>query len=218
MTTPVVFIHWGNVFEYQHLASLQATKFCPKVITFREPLMKHTSMEIARWFVLRDYMFDDNIDRAVYLDSDVLLFTSPINDFKDCDLAFSKYHSGHIMFVNNRDALDDFCVYIDANYRDTSLIKNTRLALPGHLFPDSMGDMVLLNNFALDRSWVILDTSKPVLGTIYSHNYNTEKEGIVRNNEHTLPEYTDELGNTYGMNSIHFQGGAKSSMKEFINV
>lgn len=214
MNTKVVLIHWGDN-EYLRLAQKQAAKYNDVELILDAPARK-LSMEIERWFILHEYMYFRKLSRVLYIDSDVLLFRNVGEDFTDCDLAFSKSHCGHTMFVNNIEALDDFCYYIQKNRDNLSLIDRTRERLPAHIFPDTMGDMVLLNNFMYDTNWTFRDTSKPVLDRMYSHNFNTEKQGITLDYKYTLPQYQDEFGKRYILNSIHFQGGAKEKMREYV--
>lgn len=208
----VVFIHWGDN-DYLNLAVGQAIKYGNKsVVIIKNPLTKYGSMEIDRWFVLRDYMLASDLKRCLYIDSDVLLFQDVQDDFLDCDLAFSKSHCGHTMFVNSIHALSGLCSYIDHQINNLSLIEATRKRLVGHVFPDTMGDMVLLNNFMFNSNWVFRDTSKPHDDAVYSHNINTEGLPVMING---LP-YMPYLGKFVRLKSIHFQGAAKERMRNYV--
>lgn len=205
--TPVVFVHWGDT-TYLNLAIKQAERYNEvRVVLNQLPVPR--SMEIDRWFILSQYMSRKGLDRVVYIDSDVLLFKDVSEDFVDCDMAFSKSHSGHTMFVNNYDALDTFCYYTQKHRKNLDLIWETRARLPGHHFPDSMGDMILLNNFMFSSDYFFRDTAKVYNNSVYDHNINTEG----------IPEMVDGVPYRDGvrLNSIHFQGGAKGMMKGYIN-
>lgn len=214
--TPVVFIHWLEN-DYLWMAVNQAAKY-NKVEVMLNPRIAKYSMEVDRWFVLRDWMIRTNTSRCLYVDSDVLLYKNVDDDFRDCDLAFSKSHSGHTMFVNNIKALADFCYYIELNIKKdpAPLINKTRTFLPGHVFPDTMGDMVLLNNFMLDDTrYFFRDTAKIYNNSVYDHNINTD--GIPQCRAEGIPYRVLPDGNAIRMNSLHFQGAvAKVRMKGFL--
>lgn len=206
--TSVVFIHWGDP-TYLNLAVEQARKYNP-VMVIQDPSDIIYSMEVDRWFILRDFMKDSGIERCVYLDSDVLLFKNVDDDFTKCDLAFSESHSGHTMFVNNYRALNDFCNYmVDNLSKDCSeLVRRTRERLPNNVFADSIGDMVLLNNFMFDSNYFFEDTSKVINWGQYDHNINTDPFPIQF-------IYGVPYRHFISLNSVHFQGGAKERMKEW---
>ncbi len=216
MKTPVVFIHWIGT-DYLSLAIKQANKY-NDVLAFIDPRPINYSMEVDRWFVLRDRMAGHGIQRCVYIDSDVLLYKDISDDFLDCDMAFSKGHSGHTMFINNFKALDSFCAFIKANYEmgdHKAMIERTRHYYPEGLFADAVGDMVLLNNFMLSSDFFFMDTSKVYNGCTYDHNINTE--GIPFIGTDLIPRRATPSGDTIKLNSLHFQGAAKEYMKVFIN-
>lgn len=216
MNTPVVFVHWKEN-EYLNMAVKQASKY-NDVRLILNPRMVGYSMEVDRWFVLRDYMSKASINRCLYLDSDVLLYKDVSKDFTDCDLAFSKGHSGHTMFINNLRALDDFCLYIESNYfmgNHKDMIDRTRQWFPEGQFANALGDMVLLNNFMLDnRGNFFCDTSKIRNDSVYDHNINTDGVPLVIGN---IKYRIAENGNHIRMNSLHFQGDAKKDMRQFLD-
>lgn len=205
--TKVVLIHWGDN-EFVRLAERQARKY-NDVDLLLDPTPQPPSMEISRWFVLREHMLERKLQRCLYIDSDVLLYKDVDEDFRDCDMAFSASHCGHNMFINNRRILNEFCLYIEQHIFSTELIDRTRVRLPGNVFPDSIGDMVLLNNFMYNSKGFFRDTAKVVNGSVYDHNINTEG----------IPEMIKGVPyrENVRLNSIHFQGNAKIWMKKFVD-
>lgn len=205
--TPVVFIHWGET-NYLNIARRQSVKYNKATVAILPNTDFAYSMEVDRWFILRDFMKNSSIERCLYVDSDVLLYSNVDWHFRLCDIAFSGFHSGHTMFINNPMVLVDLCGYIEDNIHDTSLVEETRKRLPNNVFADSIGDMVLLNNFAEKYKTVYRFQDTSELG--YDHNINTEG----------LPEMKDGIPyrNNQRLHSLHFQGGAKHMMKDYANV
>ncbi len=66
---------------------------------------------IARWFILLEFMNLNNIDKCIYLDSDILVY----KDLSKVEKNFSKYDmtwcgfSAHTNFITNRKALENYC-------------------------------------------------------------------------------------------------------------
>ena len=218
--TPVVFIHWGDYYSYLQLSLEQADRFGNNVfyVKGRQPIKY--SMEVDRWFMLRDFMENFELERVAYFDSDVLLYKNVDEDFRDCDMAFSKSHSGHNMFVNNIKALDDFCYFIEWNINNVDLVSKCRQRLPEHIFADTVGDMVLLNNFMFQTNYFFRDTAKIIDNSVYDHNINTSDGfdtflGYKYFQWDRQTPYVEKNGEVIRFNSIHFQGAAKPLMKGF---
>ena len=81
-----------------------------------------------RRFVLLDVMKAENLERCVYLDSDILYYWNAEEEFKriesywDYDLAFPNF-SGHTTYVFSQKALQEFCDFMLNCYKDEKLYK-----------------------------------------------------------------------------------------------
>ena len=213
--TKVVLIHWGDN-EYVRLAQKQAMKYNDVELLLDVPVAKGVSLEIERWFILHEYMRFRGESRVLYIDSDVFLLKDVSNDFKDCDMAFSRTHCGHNMFVNNIDALADLCYYLEKERNNLYLIDKTRERLPSHIFPDTMGDMVLLNNFWHEPRFqdrVLKDTTEIRDNSIYDHNSNEPGISWAYDENKEAHPYRIFSSRAIRLNSIHCQGGAKEKMR-----
>ena len=208
MNTPVVLIHWDDP-TYYNCAIKQAEHWGNHVVGILDHYDIAYSMELDRWLILKNYMRSSGYDRLVYIDSDVLLYTNVSPDFMDCDIALSRSHSGHTIFINNYHALEDFCDFAVMNHDDTELVTRTRRRIPEGVFANSVGDMVLWNNFMFCSDYMFCDVTKPQHGAMYDHNINTD--GIVRFYD-GIPYRGD-----FRMKSLHFQGDAKRWMKGSMN-
>ncbi|MGG4451250.1 hypothetical protein [Brevibacillus porteri] len=104
-----------------------------------------------RWFVLRDFMRSQGINRCCYLDSDVMLYTdmSKLNndDFHDFTFEYSW------TTVCELDMLDEFCEYTTKYFRDAlhyeSLLQFTKEL--GNVPISDMVLFILFHNYALRR-------------------------------------------------------------------
>ena len=79
-----------------------------------------------RWFVLLEVMKGLNIDRCLYLDSDILYFWNidvefkRISSFWEYDLAFPNF-SWHTTYIFSQKILQDFCEFMINCYKDKKL-------------------------------------------------------------------------------------------------
>lgn len=79
---------------------------------------------IERWFLVRNFMRRENLDRCLVIDSDVLLFCDVAEEadrFRDAAMTFARWDAArlvpHCNFVNGRDALESFCDHVLWLYR-----------------------------------------------------------------------------------------------------
>ncbi|MCB0340536.1 MAG: hypothetical protein KDD53_13070, partial [Bdellovibrionales bacterium] len=86
---------------------------------------------IQRWLILNDFMHAHNIDSTLYLDSDVLIYSSMtemLDNLPAVDLGIAKPAgssvSPAICFLLNREVLDEFCELIVSIYKSAELTKN----------------------------------------------------------------------------------------------
>ena len=161
--------------QYQHLSTNPEgiEKFC-----------------FSRWFVLRNFLKENNYEGVLYLDNDILLFTDATLEFKKrkhlyCML--SGRTSGHSSYWT-LEGIEAFCNYLMEIYTDKSSYDFNRLAahfqVRQHFGLDGgLCDMTLLESFARYK---------------YPHLYLATGESIP-------------------FATIHFQGVHKSLMKKFFD-
>lgn len=78
-------------------------------------------INFQRWFVVRDFMRRNGIERAVYVDSDVLVCADLLSDFKRlgaASLAIVGYQGPYTMFIPNVEIVSRFCDFIEHLYRN----------------------------------------------------------------------------------------------------
>jgi hypothetical protein len=224
---PVIFIHWSDSFYLSTSVSCARAagnnvillKDCKYDMALAEKF--DGSLEVIRWFMLLEYMEQFDIERCLYLDSDCLLFKEIKDEFSEYDIAISKNHCGHVTFINNIQILRKFCQYMMDSNLDTVLIDQTRKSIPDGVFPDTLSDMVLLNNFVTTIDSVG-DISKIRDESVYDHNINVS-DGYEMNGPTKRILFHKQV--PYGMyderlirfNSLHLQGAESKHRMEFYN-
>ncbi len=188
-------------------------------------------MCIQRWFVLKAFMIQKNIQRCLYLDSDVLVY----DDVQRLSEAHAPAGmtlcgiSGHTNFID-QNVLIDFCAFIFDSYTGVDALN--ALEEHSHAFVAKHGvggvsDMTLLTKYAEKNPHKVeniyikngLPTYDPSLevGEEYFEMDNGQKKiifnglkpyGILKSEQKPVLFYT-----------LHFQGAkAKSTMLKYIPV
>lgn len=213
---PVIFIHWSNSFY------LNTSVFCAKAFENNVILLKDykyskelanrfdNSLEIIRWFVLLEYMEKMNISQCLYLDSDCLLFKKINKEFSEYPIAISKRHCGHVTFINDIRILQQFCQFMLDSNLSLSLIEQTRKNIPEGVFPDTLSDMILLNNF-IETLDIVGDVSIIRNETVYDHNINVSNGYEMNNSTKEILFYKQIPYGIYNkrlikFNLLHLQG------------
>ena len=78
-----------------------------------------------RWFVLCEFLARHNHEKCLYLDSDVLLFADAAcesQEFSGFDFTPSQ-DSPHCMFIQRREALEQFCAFLLECYTEPALCR-----------------------------------------------------------------------------------------------
>ncbi|MDC0763377.1 hypothetical protein POF51_21885 [Brevibacillus sp. AG] len=176
-----------------------------------------------RWFILRDFMRSQGIDRCCYLDSDVMLYTdiSKQNDKDFHDFTFEFTWTT----VCDLDKLDQFCEYTTKFFRDPLHYENL-LQFAKEIGDVPISDMVLFtlfHNYALRRG----ATYGLVANGFFDHNLNCPfapscpqansletKKQIYQKDGMLFCKIT-ETNNYLPAHSLHFQGHAKGYIPYF---
>ncbi len=173
-----------------------------------------------RWFIILEYMKRNNVEKAMHIDSDVLL-NNVTDEIKNATSQFFYCHdSGHTSFFS-LDVLKQFCNYILSCYSDKNVHKLIELydwrKKNGYLGGVSDMTMILLFSNFYQNSINLASISK---NSYYDHNIN-ESDFMEKIDEIKALYYAN--GNYYVKrtmtgelilaNSIHFQGEAKKYME-----
>lgn len=110
---------------------------------------------IERWFVIRNFMRRDGLDRCLVVDSDVLLFcdvTEEAARFRGVAMTFARWDAvrllPHCNFINGRDALESFCNHVLEVYRRPARLEAVKAANAKKLGRHWVSDMSLFHDWA----------------------------------------------------------------------
>jgi hypothetical protein len=109
----------------------------------------------SRWFIMRDFMKENHIEAALYIDSDVLYFSNATKEFKRFEnyyCALSGRTSGHTSYWT-LEGLEKFCEYLLTIYSNPSsyefsLFNATFNLRQNYGLHGGICDMSLLEHFA----------------------------------------------------------------------
>jgi len=185
-----------------------------------------------RWYILRNFMREKNLDIVFYIDSDVLLFINVEKEwekFKQFDMTLLHRTAAISSFITY-EGVNNFCNLLDSIYDnknsypfkkiESHFMVRQKFGLAG-----GVCDMTLLEYFhynaecgggpgRIGEMMVIIDDST------YDHNINAKdqdfsfKNGVkeVKILNKTPYVYSEKMKKDIKFNSLHFQGGSKHLM------
>jgi len=178
-----------------------------------------------RWMIAYELMFDMDIEEAVLMDGDVLLWTplsQTVPAFRQWGMTWTEPDQPGTVFVSNRDTLRDLCHSMLEHYETEEVFArvtkdyNSRVA-DGR--PAAITDMALLGYFKEDHPDQIGDNSQVFGGGRYDHAM-FESDGFVLTNGLKHFEWQDGLPyavrekdhSLIRFHSMHFVGRTKGYM------
>tara|TARA_R110000868_G_scaffold265860_2_gene524744 strand:+ start:975 stop:1790 length:816 start_codon:yes stop_codon:yes gene_type:complete len=186
-----------------------------------------------RWFVLRNFMKQNNLDTVFYIDSDVMLFGEMTKEWEK----FNQYtmtllhRTAAISSFITLEGVTNFCNFLTNTYRDKESYNYKKIASHFNVRREcglggGVCDMTLLEFFhycsgcgggpgRVGEMMQIIDDST------YDHNINVADQDFAFVNGHKdfkivggVPYvYSHKLKKDIKFNSLHFQGGAKNLIK-----
>ena len=191
-----------------------------------------------RWFYLRNFMRKEQADSALYLDSDVLLFSS-LEEIRqgyagvewECGLTVPQGGpaSGHISYWT-MDALEEFCRFAGESFREGSASQLYEQKWQRHLahgVPGGVCDMTTIELFYQSNIRRIINLAAPYRGNVFDHNINfgdnsepgqyVVEGGIKKVSFIGGVPFLCHTGNGKmdRAHALHFQGSAKRFIREF---
>jgi hypothetical protein len=184
-----------------------------------------------RWFILRDFLSANRIDKCLYLDSDTLLYANVTEDhtrFENFDFTLCWRTIGCVFFLNRLSGLDRFCKFLldlysgkEPYYYDRMIAHYaTRLK---HGLPGGVCDMTALELYNELNFGQVGEASQIIDGSVYDPNINMPHPGfemengikkIMWKNDHPYGTFA-RTGEKIRFNSLHFNGHAKSLMGRY---
>jgi hypothetical protein len=176
-----------------------------------------------RWFILREFMKQNQVEKCLYLDSDCLIFTNVTHEqekFNGYD--FTCCAGGPAQYINRYEALDHFVMFICEIYekKNKYLYHKFRSHYLDHLrigMPGGTSDMQAFHFYKLKYPGRVFDTSMIIDGAVHDANLNIESSYIEMKNGHKNIIFKEGipfgkhklLKQLVKMNLLHFQGKAK---------
>lgn len=178
-----------------------------------------------RWFIILQYMRSENLDVIIHLDSDVLLFSNPDEEFEKYKyFEFTLIHrsAGCTSFFT-RKGLENFCEFLFHSFQNKQSYEYQKIASHFHVrqkcgLPGGVCDMTLFQNYDYMRAGLVGEMMHIIGESVYDHNIN-EDDGAW-DFENGLKKFTFKdgipycfnrrMGREFKFNSIHLQGGAKN--------
>jgi hypothetical protein len=184
-----------------------------------------------RWFILRDFLVAHGLDRCLYLDSDVMLYTDVTNDarkFDEFDFTLCWDAVGCVFFLNRLQGLEQFCEFVTDIYSKKEKYQYDRMVShfavrTKHGLPGGACDMTAFQFFREINFGQVGEASRVIDGSVYDPNINMPNPGFVMDHEVKKITWRDRqpygtyvrTGQEVRFNSLHFNGSAKRLMRQY---
>jgi len=184
-----------------------------------------------RWFMLYEFMQKENMEKCVYIDSDLLLFsniTEEAKRFEKFDFTLHNGTSAHCIFINSREGLKKFCDYVLEIFTDKEKFKYVEQNFSRFLeqkLPGGFCDMSAFKKYASENPSHVGEISEIHNSTFFDGSI-IQPEGFEM--AFGLKKITFKNGVPFGklaktgelirMNCLHLQGPAKVYAGFFANA
>jgi hypothetical protein len=181
-----------------------------------------------RWFILKDFLLANKINRCLYLDSDIMLYTDVTADsekFAHFDFTLAHQINGCTFFLNRVAALDEFCQFLmDVYNKKDSYVYDKLLAhyvvRKRHGLTGGVCDMTAFQLYAENHFGEIGEVAQIIDGSVYDPAITILRPGFEM--EGGIKKVVWRNGLPYGkhantgreirFNSLHFHGSTSKSM------
>ena len=184
-----------------------------------------------RWFILRDFLVANKLDKCLYLDSDTLLYadvTLEQKKFEEFDFTLSQMTSGCTFFLNSVEALDAFCDFViniytkKDRYHYDKMVSHFAVRKKNNL-PGGVCDMTAFGLYREGHFGEIGEVAQIIDGSVYDPAISIPTPGFEMING--IKKITWKNGKPYGkhlktkkeirFNSLQFHGGTTSLMGQY---
>lgn len=179
-----------------------------------------------RWFLIRELIKKENLGECFCVDSDVLILQDlerNLIPYKNFDLAISDI-SGHNCYINNYNAIVNFCKFMLEMYDSKNLNKLRDLYAE---LPSGCGvcDMTLLDLYRKEHPEKVANLQQIIDGKTFDHNIKVQqgfemKDGIknLKNENGKVVCKNIELNQNVEFITLHFQGPSKNLIRRYSSV
>ena len=187
-----------------------------------------------RWFILRDFLVAQGLDRCLYLDSDVMLYgdvTTDARKFDEFDFTLCWDNVGCVFFLNRLQGLHDFCQFVMDIYSKKERYQYDRMVShfavrTKHGLPGGACDMLAFQFFRESNFGQVGEASRVIDGSVYDPNINMPNPGFAMDDGVKKIVWQDRqpygtylrTGEQVRFNSLHFNGTAKRLMRQYYNA
>lgn len=213
-------ISFSNIYEHLHPGPKGYELFC-----------------FQRWFFLKEFLYKFNIDAALHIDSDVLLFIDAESEWKKYDqyiMTLTHGCSGASSFVTKL-GLDNFTkmlssTYYEKKYQFYNLVSRYE-TMKKFEMSGGICDMTLLelfkNNHDIGGGFGRVGEMMQIIdNSTYDHNINTSDSDYATENgikkieiiDNKIQIYNNRLKKHVIFNSLHCQGAAKRHISTIHNL
>jgi len=192
-----------------------------------------------RWFVVKDFMIANHIEKCLCIDSDIMLYANVTEEQKK----FAKFGltgstdwcvsnpllpnaSLHCSFINDLKELESFCEFIFEIYTNSELLKTIQATWQECLqnnWYSGVSDMLAFCKFAAKYPDRVGEMAEIIDGSRYDHNMNLSEDFEMNNGIKNI-YFIDNVpfgkhiisGEEIKFNSLHFQGRAKKYIEDYL--
>ena len=184
-----------------------------------------------RWFVLREFLVMNGIDRCLYLDSDIMLYANIKNEhnkFGHFDFTLSHLFCGCTFFLYRLEALINFCEFLKDIYKKKDKYNLDRMisqfaVRKKNKLPGGACDMTAFGLYQEEHFGEVGEVSQIIDGSVYDPGITISSPGfemvngikkVIWKNDKPYGIYL-KTGKEIKFNSLHFQGNTKFLMKDY---
>lgn len=180
----------------------------------------------VRWFILRDFMVLNGIEKGVYVDSDIMLYADVTRLWPLLE-GFDLVLCGVVppVHINGLTGLDTFCCLLEETYSSTlelAELQERFETMQNAGLPGGICDMTFWEIYQARKLARVLDVSRPGTGNIcYDRNIQVS-DGVLMEDgikkviwQDGFPYGTTDNGVKVRFNGLHFQGYTKNRIAAY---
>jgi hypothetical protein len=198
---------------------------------FNTTSYEYEIFSFQRWFILKEFLVTNEIEKCLYLDSDTLLYadvTEEQKKFEQFDFTLSYYTSGCTFFLNRVEALDAFCQFLTDIYTKKKHYYYDRMLAQYATFRKNglaggACDMTAFDLYRFDHFGEIGEVAQIIDDSVYDPSINVPQPGLEM--ENGIKKIIWKNDDPYGIrlrtakeikfNSLQFQGETKHLIGQY---
>ncbi len=219
------FVNYINLHEYDEYANefgklykhLSGNDFTHELFCFQ------------RWFIIKKFIEQNDINDFLYLDSDILLFCNVETEFKkysDFDFTICNKIGPQYSYFSSKEKLFKFCEFVEQLYTNQTYFKrleNKYAITAANKLNGGVCDMTAFYEYQYYHLGKVKDLSVIENNAVFDDNINVSdgfemnslsiKNVVIKNREAFVKQISS--GKLIRFKALHFQGGGKKYMYKF---